>query len=141
MDIKDMQNFEKAMLSCPDCQILYGSRFIKGAKIITMPFSRKAILLMAKIVTFIFYGSKISDPHNGYRAIRLETFKELNILSDGMHYANEIVEHIKLYKWKYKEIPTNTIYTDYSLNKAHAQRNLQSIRLGLEMIYKKLFFR
>lgn len=141
MNIKDMKSFESAIAKHPDYDILYGSRFISGAKRETMPRSRKFILFMAKVVTFIFYGSKVTDPHNWYRAIRLETFQELNIVSDGMHYANEIVEQIKLNRRKYEEIPINTIYTDYSLNKAHAQRNSQSIRLWLEMIYKKLFFR
>ncbi len=141
MNIQDMQTFEDNMIKHPDYNIFYGSRFISGASTETMPFSRKVILLIAKIVTFVFYGSTLTDPHNGYRAINIKTFKELHILSDGMHYANELVEQIKLNKRKYKEVATNTIYTDHSLHKAHAQKNFQSIRLGLEMIYKKLFFR
>lgn len=141
MNIKDMESFEEKIAKYPDNNLFYGSRFISGAKTETMPFSRRFILFIAKLVTFIFYGSRVTDPHNGYRAIRLETFQELNIVSDGMHYANEIVEQIKLNKRKYKEVVTNTIYTDHSLNKAHAQRNFHSIRLWFEMIYKKLFFR
>jgi hypothetical protein len=34
-----------------------------------------------------------------------------------MHYANEINEQIKKNKIKYKEIPVNIRYTDYSLGK------------------------
>ena len=106
-----------------------------------MPWMRRIVLFIAKIVTLLFYGSKVTDPHNGYRILKLSAIKKITIISDGMHYANEIVEQIRNHHIPYKEVPTNTIYTDHSLHKAHAQRSFHGIRLGLEMIYKKLFFR
>ena len=80
-----------------------------------MPGFRKTILRIAKLVTRILYGAKISDPHNGYRVIALPILRKFVITADGMHYANEVNEQIKKYHMKYKEIPVHIKYTEYSM--------------------------
>ncbi|HBB03957.1 TPA: hypothetical protein DCZ39_03585 [Patescibacteria group bacterium] len=82
-----------------------------------MPELRKMILWIAKLVTRIFYGANISDPHNGYRVISLPTLRKFVITADGMHYANEVNEQIKRNHMRYIEIPVHIRYTEYSLKK------------------------
>jgi hypothetical protein len=120
-------------------EVYLGSRFVKWWSSANMPKSRKIILAISKLVTRVFYSAKISDPHNWYRVINIEAFKKFHLTADGMHYANEVNEQIKKYKMKYKEIPVHIRYTDYSLWKW--QKNSNSIKLAMEMIYKKIFFR
>jgi len=60
-----------------------------------MPFIRKIILRISRAITLVFYGAKVSDPHNGYRVISMEALQKINITADGMHYANELQEQIK----------------------------------------------
>ena len=116
-----------------------GSRFVEGGEGENMPATRKRILAISRMVTLFFYGTRVSDPHNGYRVISLAALKKFSIMSDGMHYANEINEQIKQYKLSYVEVPVHVIYSDYSLQKG--QKNTNSIKIGLEMIYRKIFFR
>lgn len=97
------------------------------------------ILSISRLVTIIFYGAKVSDPHNWYRVIEINAFKKIKIMADGMHYANELNEQIKKHKIKYKEIPVHIRYTEHSLRKW--QKNSNSLTLAVEMIYKKIFFR
>ncbi len=148
MNIKDMNVFmqyihadQKLWLDLenkkPDLYL--GSRFIGGSKVENMPTMRKYILIIAKLVTRIFYGAKLTDPHSWYRVISLSALRKIFITSDGMHYANEVNEQIKKYHMKYKEIPVHIKYTDYSLKKW--QKNSNSLKLAAEMIYKKIFFR
>ena len=148
MDVKDMETFMKHIhadqhlwldLENKRPDLYLGSRFLEGSKVENMPGFRKVILWIAKIVTRIFYGAKISDPHNGYRVIALPTFRKFVITADGMHYANEVNEQIKRHHMKYREIPVHIRYTDYSLKKG--QKNSNSLKLAMEMIYKKIFFR
>ena len=138
MDVKDMETFIKA-IHHKHHDLYIWSRFVNGAKSENMPFMRRIILGIAKIVTSIFYGSKITDPHNGYRVISLSALRKFVITADGMHYANEINEQIQSHKMDYKEIPVHIRYTDYSL--AKWQKNSNSLKLWREMIYKKIFFR
>ncbi len=148
MDVKDMETFmkhihadEKLWLDLenkkPDLYL--GSRFIEGSKVDNMPIMRRFILRIARLVTRILYGAKISDPHNGYRVISLSALRKFVITSDGMHYANELNEQIKRYHMKYVEIPVHIRYTDYSIQKW--QKNSNSLKLAAEMIYKKIFYR
>jgi len=159
MNIKDMETFIKAIkkneeIASKDKQRLIstshwskvpdlylGSRFIEWSVTENMPPMRKVILKISRIVTRIFYGAKVSDPHIGYKVISLQALRKFNITADGMHYANEINEQIRKYRLKYQEIPVHIRYTQHSLTKAHRQKNSNSRRLAAEMIYKKLFFK
>ena len=78
---------------------------------------RKYILWISRVVTRLFYGTKTSDPHNGFRVISIHTVQQLHISADGMHYANEINEQIKKNQLSFIEVPVNIRYTDYSLTK------------------------
>ena len=144
MDIADMKTFmseinKDSKHKTNRIQAYLWSRFVKWWSSENMPKSRNVILFLSKLVTRLFYNAKISDPHNWYRVINIDAFKKINITADGMHYANEVNEQIKKLKIKYKEIPVHIRYTDYSLWKW--QKNSNSIKLALEMIYKKIFYR
>lgn len=140
MEINDMNTFLKIMKEYK-ADLYIWSRFISWAKAENISNSRKIILWISKLVTRIFYGTQVSDPHSGYRVIHLSALRKIELTSDGMHYANELNEQIQKYKMKYKEVPITIKYTEYSTTKAHRQKNSNSIKLGLEMIYKKIFFR
>lgn len=140
MDIKDMDNFIREIQKDNwKIQAYLGSRFVKWGKAENIPALRKVILAISKLVTLIFYRAKISDPHNGYRVIHIDSFKKIQITADGMHYANEFNEQIKKHKIIYKELPVHIRYTQHSL--AKWQKNSNSLKLAVEMIYKKIFFR
>lgn len=140
MNINDMKTFIET-IHREKADLYIGSRFIKWAKAENISSSRKIILSISKLVTKIFYGTNVSDPHVWYRVISLSTLRKINLTSDWMHYANELNEQIQKHKMKYIEVPININYTEYSTTKAHRQKNSNSIKLGLEMIYKKIFFR
>jgi hypothetical protein len=38
-------------------------------------------------------------------------------------------------------VPVHIRYTEYSIHKVHGQKNSNSLKLWIEMIYKKIFFR
>jgi dolichol-phosphate mannosyltransferase len=115
MDIRDTETFFEAMRKHPKADIFVGSRFVKGGTSENIPPMRKVILWISRLVTRLFYGVKVSDPHNGYRIYTLETMKKIHLTSDGMHYANEVNEHIKQLKLQYVEVPVHITYTSYSL--------------------------
>jgi polyprenyl-phospho-N-acetylgalactosaminyl synthase len=140
MDIKDMDIFmSEIKKNNLRFDAYLGSRFIQWWKAENIPFFRKIILAISRFVTIIFYNAKMSDPHNWYRVISINSFKKIKIMADGMHYANEVNEQIKKHKIKYKEVPVHIRYTKHSLQKW--QKNSNSIKLAVEMIYKKIFFR
>lgn len=148
MDIKDMETFIKHIhqdeklgldLENKKPDLYLWSRFIEGGKSENIPPMRRFILRIAKLVTRIFYGTLVSDPHGGYRVISLPALRKFVLTADGMHYANEVNEQIKRHHMKYREVPIHIRYTEYSLKKW--QKNSNSLKLAAEMIYKKIFYR
>jgi len=139
MDVTDIYRFIEKAKKRPDLDLVLWSRFLKESNSENMPLIRKIILKISQIITILFYRIKISDPHMWFRMIKIENFSKFNITADWMHYANEINETIKKNKMKFDEVPVNITYTDYSLKKW--QKNYNWIRIWLEMVYRKLFFR
>ena len=140
MNIKDMDTFisninhDKWIIDA-----YLWSRFIKWWSSENIPNSRKRILKLSSFVTRLFYWIKVSDPHNWYRVINIQALKKIHLTADWMHYANELNDQIKKNHFKIKEIPVHIRYTQYSLRKW--QKNYNSIKIWLQMIYQKIFFR
>ena len=64
--------------------------------------------------------------------------KDIKIEIDGFAFESEIIKIVSKNNISYKELPTNTIYTEYSKNKGQKLRNGLII---LEDIYKSSKFK
>jgi len=113
--------------------IALGSRFLKKTK---MPFIRKLFLKAGAFIFLIMYGIKLTDSHNGFRAISRKALKKIKLKSDKMEHASEIIEEIAKNKIKYKEVPVTILYTDYS--KAKGQSTWNAFRIFFRMILNKI---
>jgi len=114
-----------------------GSRFLKKQDI---PWIRKITLKGAILVIFLFYGIKLSDAHNGFRAFSRDAAKKIIITMDKMEHASEIVDKIKKRKIKYKEIPVTITYNEEHLAEGRkGQGQFDSINIVLKMLQKKIW--
>ena len=84
----------------------------------------------------IMYNVKLTDSHNGLRAMSKKAAQKINISSDGMEHASEIVEEISKNKLRYVEVPVNIRYTDYSM--ARGQKTSNAFSILFKMLIKKL---
>lgn len=114
--------------------VTLGSRFLKHDK--RIPFFRRLVLKTGIFVQWVMYGIWLSDCHNGFRALSRKAAQKIDIHSDRMEHASEIVEEIKRKKLRYKEVPVTIDYTDYS--KARGQSSWNSLRIAFRMLIKKL---
>ncbi|MBU1201186.1 MAG: glycosyltransferase family 2 protein [Nanoarchaeota archaeon] len=114
-------------------EVALGSRFLKEN--LSIPFIRKLVLKIGIIVTRVLYGVKLSDSHNGFRVFSRKAAKMINITSDRMEHASQIVEEIHKKKIPFVEVPVTITYSDYSKQKG--QSTLNSVKIGLRMIFRK----
>ena len=110
-----------------------GSRFLRKIK---MPFIRRVFLKGGAFIFLIMYGIKLTDSHNGFRVLSRKALQKMELKTDGMEHASEIVEEIAKKKIRYKEIPVTILYTDYS--KARGQSDWNAFRIFFRMVIKKL---
>lgn len=139
MDIADMESYISFLQERPDVDVIQWSRFVTGGVATNMPFMRKVILFGAKLLTRIFNGMRITDPHNGYKCFKLESLSLIKLYTDTTAYANELIDEYKRLNFTVVELPVHIKYTDYSLGKW--QKNNNAINILLELIYRKFFFR
>ena len=117
-----------------ECDITLGSRFLKP---VSMPFFRRLTLKIAVLVVRVFYGAKMTDAHNGFRAMNSKAAQTINITSDRMEHASQIVEEIHKKGLKFKEIPVTILYTDYSMQHGHGGMR-QALKVFTKMIFRRM---
>lgn len=112
--VEDAKTFAKEILLC-DEEVIFGSRFIKNKA--NIPFLKKIALSIVVLFTNRFSRTKLSDAHNGLKAIKKDSLKKIDITIDGFGFESQIIHQVSKKNMTYKELPTNTIYTSYSKNK------------------------
>lgn len=136
-DIAEAELFKKAAWKYPYLWVIYWSRFLKKGSYKNMPISRRCVLKLWRVFTYIMNKAQLSDPHNWFRFIRRSTLDKIHLTADSMAYASELIELMMWHKIPYAEIPVNIKYTKYSLEKW--QKSSNAIFIALHTIWAKFF--
>lgn len=131
-DILPMANFLRQL----ELDIVYGSRFL-GIAPQHMPRSRFLLLKTAIWVNYFFSGIRLSDAHNGFRAMSRAFVEKVMLTENRMAHATEIMTQTCKYRLRYGEWPTAISYTNYSREKG--QRNIDGFKTLQSLILHKLF--
>jgi glycosyltransferase involved in cell wall biosynthesis len=119
-----------------EADVVLGSRFLHDS-VSTVPFTKKFILQVARIINFLFSGVLLTDAHNGLRALNRKALEKTNLTENRMAHASEFLFEIKNHKLRWKEIPVHIRYTDYSIQKG--QKSRDSIKVLFDLLLHKFF--
>ncbi|CAN5733291.1 hypothetical protein BH24ACI5_BH24ACI5_08040 [soil metagenome] len=114
-------------------EIALGSRFLGRSE--GMPRSRRLLLKAGILFTWAFSRLRVTDVHNGLRALSAEGARQLTITLDGMAHASEIIDQIRTRSWRFVEVPTTVRYTAYS--RAKGQSAFNSLRIAAQLILQR----
>ena len=119
------------MLGEGQCDVVCGSRFL-GTKS-NVPRVRKIILKTVIGLANLTAGTKVTDVHNGLRALSRKAASCLNISQSGMAHASEIMSQaLRFHKMSIREVPVQIRYTEYS--RAKGQSSLNSINILVDLV-------
>lgn len=113
--------------------IVLGSRFLQKNNV---PFLRRCLLQAGILFTNSLSRIKLTDTHNGLRALNKKALEKIEIIHRGMEHASDIIDEISMKKLRYLEAPVTILYTDYSMRKGQKTSNF--IKMGLKIILKKI---
>ena len=68
-------------------------------------------------------GVSLSDAHNGLKAFKVSALRNLELNFSAYSYESELITQVSKKKLKYKEMPTDIKYTDYSIKKGQKLSN------------------
>lgn len=112
--------------------VVVGSRFLDDRT--RLGFLKRVVLKTAAFAQRVSTGMKLSDAHNGLRALNRTAAGGVSITQNRMAHASEIVSEFARLKLRYVEHPVHIIYTDYS--RAKGQSLWNSVNILSDMLFK-----
>ncbi len=116
------------------CDIALGSRFLDARS--SVPHARRMLLKAGILFTRSLSRVSVTDTHNGLRALGRKAAGELVISSDRMAHASQIIDAIRVHRWRFVEVPVVISYTTASL--AKGQRGTNAIRIAFQVLAERL---
>lgn len=119
-DFTEIPRFLEAL---KDADMVLGTRLkgkiMKGA----MPWLHQHIgnPMLTRLMN-LFFGSKITDTQSGFRAIRKDKFESLDLKTNGMEFASEMIIKAVKKNFRIKEIPIK-YYKRYGSSKLETFRD------------------
>lgn len=117
-----------------EVEVVLGSRFLRDGS--NIPPLRRIVLKAGIIFTNILSGLRVTDTHNGFRALSRTAAKKIRIVQDRMEHASEILDEIKRRHLTYTEVPVTITYSYYS--KGKGQSSLAMFKIAMKYIAHKL---
>jgi len=105
--------------------IVLGSRFIEHAA--AVPLARRLLLRLAVAFTGVMSGIRLSDAHNGLRAMSRRAALQVDLQLDRMAHASEIIDQLVRTGLSLVEVSVTVRYTSYSLEKGQRAGNAARI--------------
>jgi hypothetical protein len=84
---------------------------------------RWLVLKIGVLFTRVFSRVRVTDAHNGLRALSREAARRIRIAQDRMAHASEILDEIRAHRLRYTEVPVTIHYTADSLAKGQSSWN------------------
>jgi len=94
------------------------------------------ILRAATVFTRLTTGLRLTDSHNGLRALTRQGAAAIRLRQNRMAHASEILAEIARSRLPYVEVPVSIEYTAYSL--AKGQRLSDSVLILLDLLAQGL---
>ena len=122
----DFSEIPKLISKCQNNDIVIGSRFkgkiTKGA----MPWLHQYIGNPAlSFLLRLFFGIKVKDTQSGFRLVKKEAWKKLNLQTNGMEFASEMLIKAAILRMKIAEVPIT-----YYPREVGSESKLRSFRDG-----------
>lgn len=115
--------------------VVLGSRFLGEA--INIPAHRRLLLKAAVLFTRLTTGLRLTDTHNGLRAITAGAARRMEIEEDRMAHASELLHCISSLRMHYIEHPVTVHYHRETL--AKGQRSSEAWGVLARILISRLF--
>lgn len=121
---QDLISFYNTMVE-GDYDCVFGSRFVKGGKLVDYPFVKRIINRMANMIIRIFMGIKYNDTTNAFKLYKKETIQGLKpFLAPHFNLTIELPLKAIIRGYSYTVVPNSWT------NRQHGESNLKIREMG-----------
>jgi len=118
-----------------ECDVVLGSRCSDTGE---MPGIKIIANKIGNFVTWLFYGTLVSDSQSGFRAYSHFAAHIIDTKADKYEYDSKVIREINNNRLKFKEVPVKVRYTEYSMGKIQKQGFVNGIKTLIRMIWGAL---
>lgn len=121
----DPEDIPKFLEAAKDADLVLGSRYCNGIRVINWPLSRLMLSMFAGMYVRIITGMPFSDPTGGFKCFRrraLEAIDLNEVRSNGYSFQIELTHKIWRQGLKVVEVPI--IFTDRFVGSSKMSRNI-----------------
>jgi len=111
-----------------DCYCQTNADIILGDRtddLSTMPLDRQFSNKMTSLIISILTGQRVRDSQTGYRLIRTDVPRKINLISNRYETESELLVKALLSGYKISHVPIRTIYSD---QQSHIHRFVDTLR-------------
>jgi dolichol-phosphate mannosyltransferase len=136
----DPRHIPELLRKIQEYDVVIGSRFIKGGRLVRSGFIRNMITTCARAYMNLVLGFNIQDPTSGYRCFRADVLKSIDLectLSEGFAVVQEVLYKAHRRGYSITEIPV--VFEDRL--RGTSKFPLRSVTQGLIMmlVFRLLF--
>jgi glycosyltransferase involved in cell wall biosynthesis len=114
--------------------VALGSRFLGRAE--NIPLTRKLILKAGVLFSRLFSRIKVTDTHNGFRAMSRRAAETIRITQNRMAHASEILDQLRLQDLSFCEVPVTIRYSAETLAKGQSSWN--AVRIAAQFLLGRM---
>ena len=118
-----------------NADFVLGSRFLEGSS--NIPPLRRLLLKAATVFTRVTTGLRLTDAHNGLRAMTRRGARAIRLRQNRMAHASELLAQIGASGLHYVERPVTIHYSAYSI--AKGQKSSDSVVILLDLFARALY--
>ena len=118
-----------------NADFVLGSRFLEASS--NIPPMRRLLLKAATVFTRVTTGLRLTDAHNGLRAMTRRGAGAIRLRQNRMAHASELLAQIGASGLHYVERPVTIHYSDYSI--AKGQKTSDSVVILLDLFARALY--
>ncbi len=118
-------------------EVALGSRFLSADARAALPPRRALLLRGAVLFTRWVGGVRVSDSHNGLRALRASALRRLRLSQSRMAHASELLHLLHALDVPFTEVPVIVRYTPRSL--AKGQSALGALNILTDLFLRRWF--
>ena len=122
-------------LSEEQADFALGSRFLEESS--NIPRMRRVLLMAATAFTRLTTGLRLTDSHNGLRAMTRRGAAAIRLRQNRMAHASELLAQIARSRLRHVERPVTVDYNAYSL--AKGQKTRDSFAILLDLVARALY--
>ena len=119
-----------------EVDVTLGSRFL--GQVDNIPLTRRLVLKAAIVFTWFTSAIKLSDTHNGFRALSRRAAEAIRLRQNRMAHASEILDLIASKRLSYREVPVTIRYTEATLNKPTGQKTSALFHIAYDFMNGKM---